>query len=438
MLNHFQKQLSQIISKPLEKKLLVAASSGLDSTVLIHLCHGLGLNFGIVHCNFKLRGQDSDNDQKFLENLASTIRCPIFVLEQKAKDYAKTNQLSTQEAAREIRYQWFEDCLAKHNYDVVMTAHHADDNLETFLINSFRGTGIKGLTGISKKRNHIIRPLLNFTREEILDYAKSQAIKWREDQSNTTDNYLRNVLRHHLVPFFKQREDNLHARFKTTQNNINRQNKLLDDYLNMVFKQVVRQKQDSYKIDIKTLKSFPHKKYLLIELLKEFKFTDWNSIYDLINAQVGKFITSPSHKLIKERGFLELIELKEEDRKPIIIDLKDLPKTISFPEGNIRLETVDKLIKTESNIAFISKDLLKSEFILRPYKIGDYFCPLGMQGKRKLSDFLKDKKLSTKDKAKIWVLCQNQDIVWVINQRIDNRYKINEHTTTCLKITYFK
>ena len=317
-----------------------------------------------------------------------------------------------------------------------MTAHHADDNLETFLINSFRGTGLKGLTGIPAQRDYILRPLLNFTQNDILDYAKKQNIKWREDQSNASDNYLRNVIRHHLLPFFEKRNDNLHARFDTTLNHIHRQHELLEDYLQMAFKHVVEESDNSYKINIENLKEFPHPKSLLTEWLKDFQFSDWDSIYDLIDAQVGKYISSPTHKLVKERGFLELFVLEENIKEHLKIQLDNLPKQIDFSEGKLHFEITENFKNTEKNTVFISKDLIKNELLLRPYKIGDYFCPLGMQGSRKLSDFLKDEKLSTLEKSKVWVLTHQDDIVWVINYRIDDRYKITDNTTECLKITY--
>lgn len=436
MKRQFASGLKRLVKTPYEKHYLIAASSGLDSTVLIHLCHTLKLNFAICHVNFKLRGENSDKDQKFLEELSITLNCPIFVLEKNAKIYAKTNQLSTQEAARVIRYTWFKDCLHKHNYDLLMTAHHADDDLETYLINSFRGTGIKGLTGIAKKRDHIIRPMIGFKRKDILNYAKKGNINWREDQSNASDHYLRNVIRHHVIPFFANRQDDLHARFKTTQDNINRQDKLLDDYLNIAFNQVVKQTEDSYQFNIKTLKEFAHPKYLLIELLKDFGFTDWDSIYNLTTAQVGKHVTSSNYKLVKERGFLELFVIKESTKKNTKIKLDNLPKKINFKHGQLYFEDTTTFEKTGKNIAFISKDLLKNDLFLRPYQIGDYFCPLGMKGRRKLSDFLKDEKLSTFEKSKTWVLHHQNEIVWVIKHRIDDRYKITDKTKECLKITY--
>ncbi len=436
MLNHFEQNLQKLASGYHKKRFLVAASGGLDSTVLIHLCHQLELNFGICHVNFQLRGEESDDDQCFLEELAKKLQQPIFVLSQNAKEYAEQHQLSTQEAARQIRYNWFEKCLNKDSYDYLLTAHHADDNLETYLINSFRGTGIKGLTGIPEKREYILRPLMTFNRKEILVYSKNEHLKWREDQSNAEDKYLRNVIRHHLLPFFEQRNDNLYARFKTTQSNLSRQEYLLEDYLHLIFKQVIEERKESYRIDISTLKQFPHDEKILIELLKDFGFTDWDSLTELMEAQVGKYLSSSTHKLVKERGFLELFQFKEHSSEPIYISIDNLPKTVHFDEGVLEIEISDTFEKSPQHIAFLSKDLIKTDICLRPYQTGDYFCPLGMRGKRKLSDFLKDEKLSTFEKSKIWVLTHQNDIIWVINHRIDNRYKITEKTKECLNIKF--
>ena len=437
MLKKFQKNFKSLLSNDESKKYLIAASGGLDSTVLIYLSYQLKLNFAICHVNFKLRGKESDKDEKFLDELAKKLKCPIFVLAENTKDYAEKHQLSIQEAARRIRYAWFKKCLKKQNFDYLLTAHHADDNLETFLINSFRGTGIKGLTGIPVKREYIIRPLINFTRQEILSFAESENMRWREDQSNASDKYLRNVIRHHLLPFFENRDDNLFARFKTTQNNLNRQESLLENYLHLVFKQVVEEKGKSYQLNIKNLKQFPNYENILIELLIDFGFKDWNSIIDLLEAQVGKFVSSSTHKIVKERGFLELFQLNEEHDEKIHISMDNLPKTIQFEEGKLEFQNAQSFEKTKRNVAFVSKDLIKDSVKLRAYQKGDYFYPLGMTGKRKLSDFLKDEKLSTFEKSKIWVLTHQNEIVWVINHRIDNRYKIKETTNQCLKIQYF-
>lgn len=436
MLNTFRNQLQQLPTSPEKQRFLVAASGGMDSTVLVYLCHQLELDFGICHVNFQLRGKDSDSDQKFLEELAKSLHCPIYVLKQNAKNFAKQHKLSTQVAAREIRYHWFEECLENHKYNYLLTAHHADDNLETFFINSCRGTGIKGLTGIPEKRDYILRPLLKFTREDISNYAKSKAISWREDQSNASDKYLRNVIRHHLMPFFQKRQDDLYARFDKTLKNLSRQESLLEDYLHLIFKQVVEQKKNTYRFKIEVLKQFPNHKNILIELLKDFGFKDWESIVDLLDAQVGKYVESNTHKLFKERGFLELFENETKSIDEKNITMENFPKTIDFDAGQLHFDIVQTFQKTDQHTAYLSKDLLKSDLCLRPYKAGDYFCPLGMRGKRKLSDFLKDEKLTTFEKSKIWVLTHQNDIVWVVNHRIDNRYKITENTNQCLKIQY--
>lgn len=437
MESNFKIELKKFVDNPKQYSYLIAASGGLDSTVLINLCQELKLDFGICHCNFGLRNQDSDDDQKHLENLSEEINKPIYILAENAKVYAKTHHLTTQEAARIIRYNWFETCLKKYGYTHLITAHHADDNLETFLINSLRGTGIKGLTGIPSQRDYIIRPMLSFSREQILDYAIKKNIRWRDDVSNASDNYLRNVIRHHLIPFFKKRGDNMHARFETTLRNTNRQSELLEDYMHIVFKQVIEEKENSYKIKLKALGELPNSKYILIELLRDFGFKDWESVYSLTTAQVGKFVTSSSHKLVKERGYLELFAFEEKPNQYVKVSIHSLPKNVSFGQGFLKFEDAKSLQKTDSNTAFISKDLIKSDFILRPYQKGDYFYPLGMNGKRKLSDFLKDEKLSTLEKSKVWVLTHQNDIVWVINHRIDNRYKITDNTKQCLKIQYY-
>jgi len=436
MLVKFQNQLQQLLDSPEKHRFLVAASSGVDSTVLIHLCHRFNLDFGICHVNFQLRAKESDADQKALEDLADILQCPIYVLNENAKIYAEQHKLSTQMAAREIRYNWFKVCLQDHQYDYLLTAHHADDNLETFFINTCRGTGIKGLTGIPQQRDDILRPLLNFTREDISTYAKHHSISWREDQSNASDKYLRNIIRHHLTPFFQKRHDNLYARFQTTLKHINRQEKLLEDYMHLIFKQVVVQKTNTYRIKIEVLQQFPNYNNILIELLKDFGFSDWDSIVNLLNAQTGKYVTSSSHKLVKERGFLELFKFDNQSTEEKTISLDDLPKTVNFNQGQLHFELTETFEKTPPDTAFLSKDLLKSDLCLRPYKIGDYFCPLGMKGRRKLSDFLKDEKLTTREKSNVWVLTHLNEVVWVICQRIDNRFKVTKNTNQCLKIQY--
>jgi tRNA(Ile)-lysidine synthase len=438
MLKPFESNLFTLVSHFKNKRFLIAASGGLDSTVLIHLCHSLNLDIGICHVNFQLRGEESDADEKFLVELAKRLNCPIFTQKKDTKTYAKRHQLSTQVAAREIRYKWFEVCLKGHQYDYLLTAHHADDNIETYLINSFRGTGIKGLTGIPKQRDYILRPLLGFSRADILSYAESHNILWREDKSNNSDHYFRNRLRHHLIPFFKSHDTDIFSRFETTQSHISRQENLLNDYISLVKERIFLQQEPTVRIGIKELELFSNPDLILIELLKDYGFVDAKSIANLIYAHNGKFLTSEHYKIVKERGFLELYQTEEQTATETEISLDKLPQQVTFTEGALHFSITDSSHFNFStpNIAFIDKALLTEHLVLRPLKTGDFFYPLGMTGKRKLSDFLKDEKLTNFEKSKTWVLTHKNDIIWVINLRIDNRYKITKSTKTCLKIEF--
>ncbi len=436
MLEKFKSELAKFSIDLKNVRFLIASSGGLDSTLLIHLCNALSLDFGICHCNFKLRGKASDEDETFLRELAENFCVPIYVLSKNAKVYAKQHKLSTQEAARQIRYEWFKNCLENEGYDMLMTAHHADDNLETFLINAFRGTGIKGLTGVPAKRGNILRPLLKFSRDQIYNYAIANNLSWREDQSNESDAYLRNVLRHHLIPFFKNRNDNHSARFNNTLGQMSRQHTLLKDYMALVKEKVILQKQLTLQISLSELKSFSNPQFILIELLKDYGFSDFRSLQNLLNAQNGKYVTSGTHKAVKEREFLEVFSLIESNSAEIEIEISSIPNRIVFENGELHFSNQNDFNITPQHTAFLNKDLITEDLVLRPMRIGDFFYPLGMAGKRKLSDFLKDEKLTNFEKSKVWVLTHKNDIVWVVNHRIDNRYKIIKSTKVCLKIEF--
>jgi len=436
MLVKVKKEFSNLIKNYATKRYLVAASSGLDSTVLIHLCQELKLDFGICHCNFQLRGEESEGDQQFLEALAKDLKTPIYSKTENAKTYATKKRISIQEAAREIRYNWFDYCLTTHHYDVLLTAHHANDKIETFLINSFRGTGLRGLTGIPDKRESIARPLLNFSREELQKYAEENQISWRDDRSNESDNYLRNIFRHHLVPFFEDKGDDMFSRFNTTFKHLIRQHTLLGDYLEYVRHKIHIQKEPTLQISLKELQRFPNYTLLLLEVLRDYGFSDNKGVTNLINAQNGKTIYAQDFQITKERGFLELFEIEHQQKKPVEIKFDTIPCKIDFENGSLEFSEVPTFSKSSSEFAFLNKDKLTGKLILRPHKEGDYFYPLGMKGKRKLSDFLKDEKLTNFAKSKTWVLTHNNDIIWVVNHRIDDRYKLTKTTSTCLKVVF--
>lgn len=416
------------------KKILLACSGGLDSVALCHLMHTMQYDLALIHCNFSLRGNESDEDSIFVEQLAEKLPIPFFSETFDTVKYAKDHKLSTQMAARELRYSWFGEILTTFNYDFLLTAHHADDALETFLINLSRGSGLRGLSGIPEHSGNILRPLLPFTREEILIYAQDQNLKWREDSSNDQTKYLRNHIRHLVVPNFKGISDTFMSNFLKSQKFLSASEALVDDYMAIVFKNVVTQKDLSYLLSVEKLRELPHSYNLLYELLSPFGFTDFQSISNLLDAENGKQIFSRSHILIKERENLILNSLSAEDKINSEMLISEETTEIKSPL-NLVFEKVKFRTKTDRNIIYVDQAALDFPLILRKCKQEDYFFPFGMKGKKKLDKFFKDEKVSLMDKEKSYVLCSIDRIIWVIGYRADDRFKINEKTSTILKIS---
>ena len=254
MLNNFQNHINQNLSFLNKSRLLIAISGGLDSVVLTHLCHQLKLNIALAHCNFNLRGNESDGDEEFVLQLAEDLDLEVFIESFETEDYAKTYKLSTQMAARELRYNWFEELAEQLNFDFILTAHHADDNLETFLINLSRGTGLDGLMGIPEVNNKIVRPLLTFSREDIETYAKTNKLTWREDSSNASNKYLRNKLRHDVIPVLKEINPFLLQNFESTQNHLQDSKQIIEDTIVRIQKKAVYVDNDNViRLSIKKL-----------------------------------------------------------------------------------------------------------------------------------------------------------------------------------------
>ncbi|MDW5289871.1 tRNA lysidine(34) synthetase TilS [Formosa sp. PL04] len=416
--------------------MILTISGGIDSVVLAHLCHDLGLNIALAHCNFNLRGEESDADEAFLVKLADDLDLEIFIESFDTAQYAEDAKLSIQMAARELRYRWFEELVDLLHYDYVLTAHHADDNLETFLINLSRGTGIEGLTGIPEINDYIVRPLLPFSRNEIQDYAKTNHIKWREDSSNSSTKYLRNKLRHDVVPVLKEINPQWLQNFKMTQDHLHDSKVLIDDYMTQVYIDVVAFEAETIKLSVPKLLKYPNPKPYLYELLKAYKFTAWNDIYNLLEAQSGKQVFSETHRLLKNRDFL-ILSLKgtEDEISEKEHEISEDFNPIETAFGTLYFETVSELRASTNSTIFVDKDLLKFPLTIRKWERGDFFFPLGMRGKKKLSKYFKDEKLSLLEKEQVWVLCSNSQIVWIINRRSDNQFKVTSETKQILKIS---
>ncbi|MBF2092675.1 tRNA lysidine(34) synthetase TilS, partial [Flavobacterium psychrophilum] len=305
--NHLTKNLPFLK----EKKLLLATSGGIDSMVMLHLFQKLNYNIAIAHCNFQLRGLESFGDQQFVQEYASKNKIPAFVTHFDTENFAKDYKLSTQIAARELRYNWFYELLETENFDFILTAHHADDNLETFIINLTRGTGLDGLTGIPEQNEQIIRPLLPFSRSEIEEYTKENSIQWREDSSNASDKYLRNKIRHDLIPILKVLNPNFLDSFLKTQNYLQEAQVMIEDATIMIYQQVAKEDNEIISFDLKKLTQLPNYKSYLYQWLREYDFTAWEDIYNLVESQSGKQIFSKKYRLLKDRDFLILSVIKE-------------------------------------------------------------------------------------------------------------------------------
>lgn len=433
MLKAFQNHIVTHMGMLHGSRLLLAISGGLDSVVLAHLCHKLHLNVSLAHCNFNLRGNESDGDEAFVLQLAEDLELEVFIECFETELYAKEEGISIQMAARELRYNWFQELAKQLNYDYILTAHHADDNLETFLINLTRGTGLEGLTGIPEVLGKLVRPLLPFSRETLEAYAIDQHFQWREDSSNASTKYLRNKLRHDVIPILKQMNPQLLQNFQTTISNLQDSQDLIDDTIVKTQKEVVEVNKDQIQLSIKKLKKLSNPKAYLYQLLKDFNFTAWDDIVGLLDAQSGKQVFSSSHRLLKDREFLLLSEIESEADETAISIQKDETE-ITMPLGTLLFEQVDAISKISTDTIYVDADQLKFPLTLRKWQEGDLFYPLGMKGKKKLSKYLKDEKLSLLDKEHVWILFSGDAVVWVIGRRADERFKVMENTTHVLKI----
>ena len=430
MLTRFKKNIEIIFPFLIGKKLLVACSGGVDSVVLTHLMKELDFEIALAHCNFSLRGKESDGDEMFVIGLAKNLEIPVFAETFDTHKFAEDHKISTQMAARTLRYNWFDEVLNNFKYDYLLTAHQLDDDLETFFINLSRGTGLNGLTGIPKENNKVIRPLLNFSREEILQYIEENNLKWREDSSNKKTDYLRNKLRLEVLPQFKETNEALLKNFQKTQKNLQSSRNLIDDYMALVYKLVVSKSTDCYKINIQKLKELPHTEALLYELLNGFGFTEWDDVSNLLKAQTGKQVFSKTHRLLKNRDELLLTEINlEVNGEEYFVSEEGIVSPII-----LTIEPSKYLGETEKDLQYFDAEKLNFPLKLRKWKRGDTFQPFGMRGKKKLSKFFKDEKIPLNEKDKIWVLLSNGKIVWIIDHRIDDHFKVTENTKQILKI----
>ncbi len=442
-------------------QLLLAVSGGVDSVVLCELCKQAGYNFIIVHCNFQLRGKESERDQEFVMSLGDKYKVDVLVKEFDTERYARENKKGIQEAARDLRYEWFREIVSRQTSNVkrqnedsahgsrltahdssisthVLTAHHADDNIETLMMNFFRGTGLHGLGGIPVTHQHIRRPLLPFWKEDIIQFAKENNLDFVEDSSNLSTKYTRNLFRNEIIPLISK----VYPQVKTNlQDNISRFSEIQKLYrvsIDRIKKKLCTTKNDEIHIPVKQLMSYQNKA-LIFEIIAEYGFTERqvDEVIKLTDAESGKFIQSPStsHRIIKFRNWFIISKDQSPEAETIVIE--EGVSNVQCSMFNVQFstfETSNLKPQTSNLIAWVDANEITYPLVLRKWKQGDYFYPFGMKKKKKLARFFIDQKLSKTEREKAWVIEMNKKIVWVVGMRIDDRFRITEKTKRILKI----
>ena len=424
-----------------KEKTLLAVSGGVDSVVMCHLFKMAGFDFGIAHCNFKLRGTESDDDAKFVKALSEELEVPYFEVPFDTEKYATDNKLSIQEAARDIRYQWFETIRSKNGFDYIATAHHVDDSLETILYNFTKGCGIRGLHGILPKKNKIIRPLLFSNKKKILAFAATHNLKYREDISNASDKYARNAIRHHVIPALEKINPSLS---KTTAENIQRLRETEEVFnfaIELLKDQVSETKHGRLLIYVQKLLNTPARSTLLYELLRPFGYNNdqVTQMLQAIDNQSGAIFYSKTHEVLLDR-FLFIVK---NNVKPVQTEflIRKSDTSVDVGEHQFSFEVINEepdIFPTEKNTAQFDCFQLSFPLRLRRWKEGDSFYPLGMKGKRKkVSDLFNDEKISRFEKEETWILETSKgNICWVVGLRMDDRYKVSSETRQGYRISF--
>ncbi len=429
--------------------ILVACSGGVDSMVLIDALLKLNYKIVIAHCNFQLRGEESNEDEKFVTQFAQQNNIDFHSIKFDTKDFKKDKTISTQMAARELRYEWFEKIRKENQYHFIATAHHLDDQLETILLNFTKGTGIKGLKGIQAKNGFVVRPFLEISKQEILDYAIENKVAFREDSSNASDDYQRNLIRHQIVPQLQKINPSLHATMIGFVDRMNDYDTLSNEQIEVAKKKCYSEKNGIVEIKLGFIKTHKAGQTILFHLLKEFGFNSdvvnqlFQSFKTLEKLKSGNQFFSETHRIVIDRKSLFVVPKNIE--KENYLSFVQLPNQIIFNNYKIQCSFVpinESSIKPSNRYAYFDADKIEFPLMVRYYKEGDYFYPFGMSkpktpgkiGKKKLSKYFKDEKFSLLEKENTAVLFSGEKLIWLVNHRTDDRFKVTEKTKTVLKL----
>jgi len=411
-------------------KIIVGLSGGADSVVLLSILHALGYDCIAAHCNFHLRGKESDDDECFSAGFAASLGIPFLKTDFNTQSVAGERKISIEMAARDLRYEWFEQLRKEYGADAIAVAHHQDDSIETLLLNLIRGTGINGLIGIKPKNGFIVRPMLCVSKDEILQYAQEQKISYVTDLSNLKDEYTRNKIRLQLLPLLQSLNPGIDTSLLRTMEHLNEVSKIYYAHIKEVKEKVWN--EDDKTIDIPVLLTYPSPESVLFEILKEYGFGKdvIQDVYQALESQSGKKFYSNTYSLIKDRDYLRLFSLEQlKENLVYYINADETERMLPFP---MKINTQEKgnipeIIK-DKRIAYLDTDKLKFPLVLRKWEKGDRFIPFGMNGSQKLSDYFNNHKFTNPDKENTWILCSGQEIVWVVGHRTDNRFRVTNET----------
>ena len=419
-------------------KILLAVSGGIDSMVMLNLFIRNDIPVSVAHCNFMLRGEESDQDEAFVEETAEKQGIPIHIRQFDTEGYAEDNRLSVQMAARELRFSWFDELHEKFGYTKIALGHNQDDIAETFFINLSRGTGLRGLSGMDIKRGIYIRPIAFARRKNIEAYARDHQVSYREDSSNASLKYTRNKIRHQVLPMLEEIHTHFHTNLIDTISHLHDAEIIYKQAIDKAQTEFLTKENEIYKISIPQLKNTGNPQIHLFETLRPFGFTreQIQEIGASLDKAPGKQFFSPISRLVKDRDQLILTPVNSET-KPDIFYIEAGQTEVAYPvKLSISLKEKDEIpeIKSSPHYAFLDYDKLSFPLILRKWRKGDYFMPLGMKGLKKLSDFFVDLKMSLVEKEQTWLLTSGEKIVWVVGKRIDERFKITDQTRNILVI----
>lgn len=414
-----------------QKKVLAAVSGGKDSVLLAHLLKSSGFNFAMAHCNFKLRGDEAKRDQDFTSNLAQQLQVPFFLTEFNTAGYAAENHISIQMAARELRYNWFEKVCADENFDVIALAHHQNDAIETVLLNLTRGTGIAGMHGILPKNGKLVRPMLFLSKENIDEICAGEKLGFVEDSSNASAKYARNKIRLEVVPKLKELNPNLEKTFEQNLERFRQLEQLLENQLQVLRDAVFINLKSETRIKIEDIRKLHPQQLLTFGLLRGFNFSGQviNDLLLSLEKHSGKTFGSPSHQLVLDRQ--EVIIYEKKERGAEFVGIGKNQNEIRFQNFKLKLlHDESPLIVTNNPMATsVAAEKLVFPLTIRNWQTGDYFYPLGMNHKQKLSDFFIQQKVPLHQKLQIPMLVNgNQQIIWIGGFRLDDRYKVNSNT----------